>query len=104
MSLVLLGFISSWLEQHHTAVSRRSFVMLRTLVLTSLAGKDTNILFWCRRQKTQHGRTSAIDDRSFMYRLNNIGPKMGPCGTPWLTVPCSDRDVPTRVDCWRSVK
>ena len=60
--------------------------MLRTLIFTSLARKDTNILVSSTKGSARQDFTT--DGKSFMYRPNNIGPKMDPCGTPWLTVPC----------------
>ena len=55
--------------------------MLRTLVFTSLAGKDTNILLSSTKDSARQDITT--DGRS---------------SNPWVTVPCSDRD------CWWSVK
>ena len=76
--------------------------MLHTLLFTPLTGKDTNILVSSTKDSARQDFTT--DGRLFMYGLNNIGPKMDPRGTAWVTVPCSDKDVPRRVDCWRSVK
>ena len=75
MSLVLLGFISNWCEQHHPAIRRsvfRHFYKARIHVFSRKGAVDLSII------NVGVGTAGLTAVRSFIYKLNNMGRKMEP--------------------------
>lgn len=80
INFVFVGFIRSLLEQHHSAMFLRSWERLNRPRSTSDKENDINDFVSSTYDSTLQFETTL--GKSFIYIVNNNGPKMEPCGTP----------------------
>ena len=84
------------MAQHHIAILRKSAVRRALTSSASLTKNDRYSFESSTYDSREH--ISGIEGRSFMYKPNNAGQRMEPCGTPCVVIRVSENWDPKRTN------
>ena len=95
-NVVLSGFIRRLLAQHHILLAILLKCAVRRALTPSASLTENNRYSFESSTYDSREHISGIEGRSFMYKPNNAGQRMEPCGTPCVVIRVSENCDPAK--------